>query len=384
MKGNKNKMLLRGLAVALAVTLITSGGTFAYLQSSTGDTVNTFNTNKINVELTETTGESYNIKPGTEQPKDPKVKVDNTVDAYVYVEVTDGTEGLVGYEIAEGWQLLAGTNNIYWRDVAAGADVKEFSVLKGDKVTYASSLGNSDMLDADGNLKQGINLTFRAHAVQKEPFNDPVKAFPYAKARLVTDDEFNKMLENNDHVVLTENLIAEDKAGTEYNMTENAVLDIGKNTMNIPYMSGIFQGKDAIITNGNIESRADYPLFIGNGTKETSITVERVNLNGGINVYAGSAILRDVYADASSKNYYAVWADNGATITIESGTYIGAAGKPAILSSISENPDADGPSGVIIVKGGKFNTDVSQYVADGYKTVESVEGGKTWYTVVKA
>ena len=41
--------------------------------------------------------------------KDPKkATVDNTVDSYVYVEITDATEGLVSYAIADGWTKLDG------------------------------------------------------------------------------------------------------------------------------------------------------------------------------------------------------------------------------------------------------------------------------------
>ena len=115
MEGKKKKLLTTGLAVALAALLLIGGGTFAYLQAQTDDTVNTFSTNEVKVDLTETTGENYNIIPGTTQKKDPKVTVDNSVDAYVYVKVTDKTDGLVTYEIAEGWTKLEGYDDVYYR-----------------------------------------------------------------------------------------------------------------------------------------------------------------------------------------------------------------------------------------------------------------------------
>ena len=92
---NKKKMLTTGLAVALAVLLLIGGGTFAYLQSNSNDVKNSFKANKVMVDLKETTGQDYDMIPGTSQEKDPTVTVDATVDAYVYVEVTDATEGLV-------------------------------------------------------------------------------------------------------------------------------------------------------------------------------------------------------------------------------------------------------------------------------------------------
>ena len=126
MKDNKKKVVITGLAVVLAAAMALGGGTYAYLQGTTEDVVNNFNTNKVLVELNETTGNDYNIIPGTTQEKDPKVTVDNTVDSYVYVEITDATEGLVSYAIADGWTKLDGYDNIYYREVAANAETKTF------------------------------------------------------------------------------------------------------------------------------------------------------------------------------------------------------------------------------------------------------------------
>lgn len=71
------------------------------------------------------------------------------MDSYVYVEITDATEGLVSYAIADGWTKLDGYDNIYYREVAANAETKTFSVLAGDSVTYDAALGNSDMMEGD-------------------------------------------------------------------------------------------------------------------------------------------------------------------------------------------------------------------------------------------
>ena len=101
--------------------MVLGGGTYAYLQGTTDDVVNNFNTNKVLVDLSETTGSDYNIIPGTEQSKDPTITVNNTVPSYVYAIVTDNTDGLVDYTIAEGWTELEGWNvgatKVYYRTV---------------------------------------------------------------------------------------------------------------------------------------------------------------------------------------------------------------------------------------------------------------------------
>lgn len=177
MKFTKKNLLSGGLAVVLAVSAIVGGGTFSYLQGKTEDTVNDFKTNKVLVELTETTGDKYNIVPGTTQPKDPKVTVHNTLDAYAFVKVTDHTDNLVTYTIDEGWTKLDGYDDVYYREVAGNADNKVFPVLKDNIVSYDAALENSDMLDENGKLKEGITLTFNASAIQKKPFNNPVDAY---------------------------------------------------------------------------------------------------------------------------------------------------------------------------------------------------------------
>ena len=181
-QSKKTKFLTTGLAVALAAATLVGGGTFAYLQSSTGDVVNQFDANKVMVSLAETTGSEYHIIPGTSQEKDPAVTVDNTVDAYVYVEVNDATDGLVTYSIADGWTLLDGYDNVYYREVAADAADKAFDVLKDNIVSYSADLENSDMLDGEGNLKDGMELTFQAYAIQKDGFVDAADACPLTPA----------------------------------------------------------------------------------------------------------------------------------------------------------------------------------------------------------
>lgn len=187
MKMSKKKLITTGTAVILAGVVFIGGGTYSYLSQTTDDITNNFNAGIVQVQLEEKTGQEYNIIPGTTQAKDPKVTVNNTVNCYVFVKVTDTTAGLVGYEIADGWTQLGGYDDVYYREVEANATVKEFSVLKGDKVSYVSTLENDDMVDSNGDVKTGLNLTFKASAIQKDDttFNNPVYAYRVATATIV-------------------------------------------------------------------------------------------------------------------------------------------------------------------------------------------------------
>ena len=376
-KTKKAKVLTSVAAVALAASMLIGGGTYAYLQGETEDVVNNFDTNEVTVDLTETTGSNYEIIPGTTQAKDPKVTVNATVDAYVYVTVDDATDGLVTYTMADGWTQLEGYDNVYYREVTASDAEQEFDVLAGNQVSYDAALTNTYMVDADGNLKEGLELTFSAYAIQKDTFANAAEAWVEKDTEFVKDqDNLISALAQTSKVVLSQNVAISTPENTEYNMLDGATIDLNNKELTVPFMTAIFQGNNAKIKNGSITSDANYPIFIGNGTKDTNMTLENVTSNGGVNVFAATCVLKNCTMDASGKTYYAVWADEGATIIIESGTYIGGPGMPAV--NIAQK-DAE-----VIIKGGKFNTDVSDYVADGYKVETSVEDGNTWYTVVPA
>nr|WP_294668241.1 TasA family protein [uncultured Ruminococcus sp.] len=187
MKVSKKNIAITGVAVSLAAVMLVGGGTFAYLKGETDPITNSFRTNQVQVSLEETTGNEYNIIPGTTQRKDPKVTVKNSVDAYVFVEITDETDNLVDYAIADGWMPVDGVPNVYYRLVSAIQDIKEFSVLKNDEVRYSKALENHDMTDGSGSLKRDINLTFNAVAIQAEPFANEEEAYK-AKDSVITSD----------------------------------------------------------------------------------------------------------------------------------------------------------------------------------------------------
>ncbi|MCM1219446.1 MAG: hypothetical protein NC548_33625, partial [Lachnospiraceae bacterium] len=185
--------------------------TFAYLQANTDDVVNEFATNQVMVDLKESTDGKYNIVPGTSEFKDPTVTVTSTVPAYVYVEVTDNTDGLVDYAVESSWQLLDGYENIYYREIDASTQNAKYEVLKNNTVSYSEAIVNSDMLiqneDGTYSLKEGITLSFKALAIQKEPFNDAIKA--YLALNGTEDKEMNHSVSEISEKVFGEN-------GTQY------------------------------------------------------------------------------------------------------------------------------------------------------------------------
>ncbi len=270
MKNRKKSIVVTGAAIMLAAIMVLGGGTYAYLQGSTKDVVNNFHTNKVLVELKETTGNDYEIIPGTTQSKDPKVTVDNTVDSYVYVEITDATDGLVDYTIADGWTKLDGYDNIYYREVAANAETKTFSVLAGDSVTYDAALGNSDMVEGDA-LKDGVALTFKAHAIQSEPFANAVDAYKQMPTFVSSAADLKEMLQQNGgNIILQDNITVED--GIQLGILKDSSIDFNGKTF-----SGAFE--NGTTTNGG--PSVNLVLRDPNNNGGYSIDSELVKLPGG-------------------------------------------------------------------------------------------------------
>lgn len=179
-KNTRNRILLTALA-ALLLVVVAVGGTMAYLKASTVTVTNTFTSSKVGVTLTETTGSTYQVIPGVNITKDPKVTVDADVEAYVFVKVekTGTWPTGVTYDIADGWTQHTANNDIYiyyrvYNPDATPAQAKEFAVIKNNTITVPSTLTNADLQSPKFDNPQ---LKFTAYAIQKAGFDTPEAAW---------------------------------------------------------------------------------------------------------------------------------------------------------------------------------------------------------------
>ena len=183
-KNTRTRILLTAVAALLLVTMAV-GGTLAYLQAESDKVTNTFKPNDVDVELKETTGTSYELIPGVDIKKDPKVTVTNTVDAYAFVVIDESKwvdtklADIVKYEIAEGWTLVESVDNkkVYAREVGKDDTTKVFGVIKNDTVTVTKFLTEDNMPSAN------VELSFEAYVIQKAGFNDAATAWKEVKTR---------------------------------------------------------------------------------------------------------------------------------------------------------------------------------------------------------
>lgn len=166
------------IALALVAVLMVGGvigGSFAWLVDTTGPVVNTFTAGDVNIALSETTGPSYKIIPGTSQDKDPKVTVEAGSEAawvFVKVEEVNNAGAYIDYTIdvkngEEGvWTALDGFDGVYYVKYT-GSDAATYPVLKGDEVSYANTLTKESLDLLDGKTEDQLpKLSFTAYAIQ--------------------------------------------------------------------------------------------------------------------------------------------------------------------------------------------------------------------------
>ena len=175
------------LSLVLVVAFAAVGGTIAWLTASTAVVTNTFSPSGISVSLTETGAvekdgaftNSYQIVPGCNISKDPKVSASADVPYYVFVKLTeknwpawtdadDSTKKLVSYTVAQGWTELTDASisgyKVYYKDLAADAALTNEPVITNNTI-YVSEKVTKEQLD---DLKNTLpEVTVQAYAIQK-------------------------------------------------------------------------------------------------------------------------------------------------------------------------------------------------------------------------
>ena len=145
----KTKKILALALAAVLLVAVTVAGTIAYLVDTTDEVKNTFTTAGIDIDLTETDADwTMQMIPGTSKVKDPVVKVirpETSVDIYLFVKFEETVdESVVTYTSnlteTNGWKLVDGQNNVWWREVKATDETIEWHLIAGDKVEVKSTV----------------------------------------------------------------------------------------------------------------------------------------------------------------------------------------------------------------------------------------------------
>ena len=101
---NKRNILI--IVVSLtSILALAAGVTLALLTSISGPVENTFTLGEISISLDETTGNTYDMIPGTTVAKDPKVTVKRgSEDCWLFIKLdkSTGIDSYLSYGIDEG------------------------------------------------------------------------------------------------------------------------------------------------------------------------------------------------------------------------------------------------------------------------------------------
>ena len=176
------KKLTVSLAVLALVACMAAGATLAWLTAKTSSVTNTFTYGDINIELKETTGESYKMVPGNTIAKDPKVTVKANSEAcwlFVKVEKSTNFDEFMTYGIADGWTKLDGVDGVYYREVASPTDDTVFDVLKDNSVTVKTTVTKEQFNSLTSTTMP--TLTFTAYACQKDNVDSAADAWNLVK-----------------------------------------------------------------------------------------------------------------------------------------------------------------------------------------------------------
>lgn len=175
------KKLTTVLAIVLVVALSVAG-TYAYLTDKTGPVVNTFTVGNVNIDLTETTGDSYKMVPGATIEKNPKVTVEADSEAcwlFVKVEKSANFADFLTYDMATGWTKLE--EGVFYRQVAASAADQDFAVLANDTVSVKPDVTKAMMDAIENGTATKPTLTFTAYACQADGFTSAAAAWDEVK-----------------------------------------------------------------------------------------------------------------------------------------------------------------------------------------------------------
>lgn len=320
MEKSKVKKILLSVASLALIAVMVMVGTVAYLQDESKEVENTFKPNSVEVELTESVDhDKFNIVPGTSETKDPKVTVTATLPAWVYVKITDETEGLVSYDIEDGWTQLDGYSDVYYRSYDPKDEKNKFDVLKGNKVSYDAALTNEDMKKIEDGKKAA--LTFQAYAIQKT--NGDNSTFTAeegwlqipVKKKFEGNDaaKFAETVKNaaaNEVIALTENI---EVTTLPLSTSGTTNIDLGEKTLKVSgATAGVeLEGKGLSITNGTFEWNSTAKDSVAVAVKSNGeLTLDNVILNttSTINVEAGTdpATINIIDSTINSSDYYCV------------------------------------------------------------------------------
>ena len=327
----------------------------------------------------------------------------SNIDVYAYDGIVGGIVGLIQHNSKVDGCVADG--NVY-RETAEGRTENQYKRIGGIAGSWENSTGKV-VLD---------NVEFNGELISPDANGDAMTSFDYATyvgREYSTDKTVGELWINGVKFIYKDN--DRNRVSVTDSNTYNAAAQFDKITM---YFDDSFSyGTNALLINDmsvvvemngkevTAGSAANYG-FIANGDADVTINDANLTSNGGgIAASDGAKLIFNggsVYVDsASTSGRYNFYAGEGSEIVINGGTFSwdpkdntrrayvcaqyggkviindGTFGKASTRSDYPGIRVMDAQSEVIVY-GGTFGFDPSDWVADGYSAIKS---GKTWYVV---
>ena len=184
---------LKVLVVALCAVALVVGSvaaTVAYLAAKTNAVEHTFTTGNIKITLSgDVTAINETMVPGKVFTPDRRVTVEaNSEKCYLFVKLNklNGFDTYLTPTMDDGWTLVTGTTDVYYRVVDSSSDPQEFKVLKNITAKPDCTMAQYDELHR---LNTTPTLTLTAYAIQYLGISTAEAAWNEAKSLDTTPAE---------------------------------------------------------------------------------------------------------------------------------------------------------------------------------------------------
>ena len=133
----KNKRIIAFMVVAVWL-IFSAAAIFFWVAETVNFNMNTYTVGDVEIKLTENLHIPGMMLPGSEEVKDPKIRVmAGSRDCWLFVEITEATgiENYVSYATAKGWKPLEGHEGVFYQEVKRSKKDQLFPILEDGTVT---------------------------------------------------------------------------------------------------------------------------------------------------------------------------------------------------------------------------------------------------------
>ena len=153
------------ILIVMSLVLLGAGVTAAFVASASPPVINTFTVGDIRLSLSETTGTTYQLIPGTAVSKDPRLTVkagNESCWLFFKANASQDLTSCVTCTPADGWTALQGYEGVYYRQVGELSQDQSFPLLLDDRI-YIKADVTEQQLAA---LQTSPTLSFTGYAIQ--------------------------------------------------------------------------------------------------------------------------------------------------------------------------------------------------------------------------